>query len=142
MLATAVGFVETLPFKWKLGSSAFCNLFEIQIHYLFTPRSGAKPVCLPWPSIEKDSLRKIENLNNDENVVVTGWGRTSNNRFIESKKILRNKISQRHLLYLKTKTATDLCKEKLKDQADIDTDIQLCAGGEQGKQKFIVLIFP
>ena len=97
-----------------------------------TPRSGAKPVCLPWPSIEEEVLRDIENLNNDEKVVVTGWGRTTNRRRLENKKLIRNKIAEKHLLYLQTKTASDLCKEKLEGQADINTDIQLCAGGDEG----------
>ena len=94
-------------------------------------RSGAKPVCLPWPSIEEEPLRNIENLNNDENVVVTGWGRTSNRGYVEKIKLLKNKISEPHLLYLRTKTANDLCKQKLGRQ--INTDIQLCAGGDKGK---------
>ena len=74
-------------------------------------KSGAKPVCLPWPSTDKKLLKKIDNLNNGENVVITGWGRTSNNRRLETVKLINRKVAQPILQYLQTKTANDLCKE-------------------------------
>ena len=63
-------------------------------------------------------------------MVVSGWGRTSNKNRREFQKLIRNKIAVKKLQYLKTKTANDLCKEKISQ--DVNTDLQLCAGGEQG----------
>ena len=63
-------------------------------------------------------------------MVVSGWGRTSNKARREFQKLVRNKIAVKKLQYLKTKTANDLCKEKISQ--DVNTDLQLCAGGEQG----------
>ena len=98
------------------------------------PKPGAKPICLPWPGTEEETTTtkggKIADLNNGENVVVSGWGRTSNKNRIEFQKLIRNKIAVKKLQYLKTKTANDLCKEKISQ--DVNTDLQLCAGGEQG----------
>merc|ERR1711971_1273429 len=96
-------------------------------------KPGTKPICLPWPSTDEDiapTLEKIGDLNNGENVVVSGWGRTSNKNRREFQKLIRNKIAVKKLQYLKTKTANDLCKEKISQ--DVNTDLQLCAGGEQG----------
>ena len=51
-------------------------------------------------------------------MVVSGWGRTSNKLRQENRKLLRKKIAEPHLLYLQTKTANDLCKEKLPNGID------------------------
>ena len=102
------------------------------------PKPGAKPICLPWPGTEEETTpskgknkgKKIGDLNNGEKVVVSGWGRTSNKARREFIKLTRNKIAQKKLKYLETKTANDLCKEKISQ--DVNTDLQLCAGGDKG----------
>ena len=92
---------------------------------------GAKPVCLPWPSTEEEVLREIEGLNNGQKVVVTGWGRTSNKYWAQTNRIINNKVAVKHLLYLNTTTANDLCEQTVPTK--LDTDIQICAGGDEGK---------
>merc|ERR1712156_1081680 len=98
------------------------------------PKPGANPVCLPWPStIEetKETNEQIASLNNGDKVTVTGWGRTSNRNRDEVRKLVRNKVAKTRLQYLKTKTANELCKEKISQ--DIDTEKVLCAGGQKGE---------
>ena len=128
------------------------NLYESDFMYFkkagskAEPKPGAKPICLPWPGTEEETTpnkgknkgKKIGDLNNGEKVVVSGWGRTSNKARREFLKLARNKIAVKKLKYLKTKTANDLCKEKISQ--DVNTDLQLCAGGEQGNVNPITMV--
>ena len=78
------------------------------------------PVCLPWPSnLKDDLLDKIKGLEDGERVTVTGWGLSSLN------------VTEKYLQQLWTKTADNLCKEKISQ--DIDTTKLLCAGGDRGE---------
>ena len=73
----------------------------------------------------------IANLDNGEKVTITGWGRTPDRSKDKVKQSNRNKSEKRTLQYLRTKTANDLCKEKISQ--DIDTNKIICAGDDQGK---------
>ena len=85
------------------------------------PKPGAMPVCLPWPSnLKDDLLDKIKDLENGERVTVTGWGLSSLN------------VTEKYLQNRWTKTADNLCKEKISQ--DIDTTKVLCADGDRGER--------
>ena len=73
----------------------------------------------------------VKGLDNGDNVVVTGWGRTSNNFRRELTLLIRRNVAKKELQYLKTKTANNLCKEKISQ--DLDTTKVLCAGGDKGE---------
>lgn len=63
--------------------------------------------------------------------VVAGWGRTTNNYTVADDDFERNKVSVETLKFLKVPIANGKCGPG--DHFTIDPTIQLCAGGESGK---------
>ena len=84
--------------------------------------SSAQPICLPWSEILE--------LEDDTNVMVTGWGRTTNDATESQNIFLTHKVSSPTLQKLKIPIANEKCSEE--DFFTIDEKIQLCAGGKDG----------
>ena len=85
--------------------------------------SSAQPICLPWS-------KNLE-LTEDTNVLITGWGRTTNDAIENQKTFLQHKVSSETLQKLKIPIANEKCTED--NLFTINKRIQLCAGGKDGK---------
>ena len=88
--------------------------------------SSIIPICLPW--LENDPGR---NLAEGEELMFTGWGRTSNNGaesniYIRKNRVSSKKLQQVQLPYLSKDD------EKCTGTGFDVKDSQICAGGEKG----------
>lgn len=90
--------------------------------------SSITPVCLPW---SKDNFAR--NLKAGSDAVVTGWGRTTNDRKKALRKILRNRVQSKVLQRVTLPIAdVNFCKDADQAYGNIDATTQICAGGKKG----------
>ena len=88
--------------------------------------SAANPICLPW---SRESY--AYDIDDGDIARVAGWGRTREKAGNKKSRqdLLKLKVNVAHLQQLKVPIANDLCKRKFRG---IDTERQICAGGEDG----------
>ena len=87
--------------------------------------SAANPICLPW---SEDSLAYY--VEEGDKPTVAGWGRTrSRNSQNAQNQLRKDKVNVKHLQQVAVPIANDKCT---KPPFNIDTDRQICAGGERG----------
>merc|ERR1712079_677431 len=86
-----------------------------------------EPICLPW----SENLEFAWNLKEGQKSIGAGWGRTSNALKMSLKQLHRDKIHVNKLQYLQLPIANEKCSPE--DLFHIDPAIQICAGGEEGK---------
>ena len=88
--------------------------------------SSATPVCLPWSL--HDPGRSLED---NKKVMVSGWGAFRKFGIEFTRRYLQaNNVISKPLRKLKVSIANEKCKPG--DQITINSNIQLCAGGEKG----------
>jgi len=86
-----------------------------------------EPICLPWSK----NLEFAWNLKEGQKSIGAGWGRTSNALKMSLRQLHRDKIHVNNLQYLQLPIANEKCGPE--DLFHIDPAIQICAGGEEGK---------
>ena len=88
--------------------------------------SIAVPVCLPWPS--EDITEDIEA---EQRLIVTGWGRTSNKKNIADENLEKYQAASGTMIrdYLPV-IDEDTCK---KSSVSVNYSIQICAGAQRGR---------
>ena len=86
--------------------------------------SSIIPVCLPW--LENDPGR---NLAEGEELMFTGWGRTSNNAAVSNTNFRKNRVSSKKLQQVQLPY---LSKDDERCTGFDVKDSQICAGGEKG----------
>jgi len=90
--------------------------------------SAANPICLPWSEDNAEIAYFVEEGNR---ATVAGWGRTrSRNSQNAQNQLRKDKVNVKHLQQVKVPIANDKCT---KPPFNIDTERQICAGGERGK---------
>merc|ERR1712004_231066 len=90
--------------------------------------SAANPICLPWSEDNAEIAYYVEEGNR---ATVAGWGRTrSRNSQNAQNQLRKDKVNVKHLQQVAVPIANDKCT---KPPFNIDTDRQICAGGERGK---------
>ena len=88
--------------------------------------SNIEPICLPWRANSPG-----KNLDSESKATVTGWGRTTNNRFVANFQFFRNKVSTTKMLQAKVPLIDfETCSQTFQN---ILEDSTICAGGEDGK---------
>ena len=90
--------------------------------------SGVKPVCLPWSANDPGRV-----LTTEADLLVTGWGRVTNNRRINNQNLRLFKASTRTLKKLKVPAVSRNACDKIEIFKNLYTDLQICAGGVEGK---------
>ena len=90
--------------------------------------SAVSPICLPW---SRDNFARF--AEGGDQVLVTGWGRTSNNKRLSELNAIRHRAGSRILLKLKTPiVSVNECKKADPKFRDLDARTQMCAGAEEG----------
>ena len=90
--------------------------------------SGVKPVCLPWFANDPGRV-----LTTEADLLVTGWGRVTNNRRVNNQNLRLFKASTRTLKKLKVPAVSRKSCDKIEIFKNLNTDLQICAGGVEGK---------
>ena len=89
--------------------------------------STANPICLPWSEDTAEIAYYVEEGNR---ATVAGWGRTrSRNSQNAQNQLRKDKVNVKHLQQVQVPIANDKCT---RPPFNIDTDRQICAGGERG----------
>ena len=70
-------------------------------------------------------------LTDGDRMILTGWGRITNNRGQATAALSRFKVSTRTLRRLTVPMANNKCTSR--DAFNINTEKQMCAGGQKGK---------
>merc|ERR1711935_15042 len=101
---------------------------EVTLNSEDAKNSWVLPVCLPWA---KDSIYR-DQVADGEKATVAGWGRTvSRASTAANRRLIRNKVNVKVLQSLKVPIANGKCGPGA--AIEIDTNRQICAGGEKGK---------
>jgi len=87
--------------------------------------SNAMPVCLPWN--RNDPGR---GLSEGDRMIITGWGRITNNRRQATAALSKFRVSTRTLRKLTVPVANNECTSR--DAFNINRQKQMCAGGQEG----------
>ena len=89
--------------------------------------SGVTPVCLPWAANDPGRA-----LTTQADLLVTGWGRVTNNRRKANANFRRFKASTRTLKKLKVPAVSRKKCNEIEIFKNLNTDLQICAGGVEG----------
>lgn len=90
--------------------------------------SAVMPVCLPWSRNDPGRV-----LRANDKLIVTGWGRVTNNKRLSNKNYLDFRAATRILMRL---VVPGISRSKCADNPAfpaLNTDLQICAGAEAGK---------
>ena len=90
-------------------------------------KSGVVPVCIPWR--QNDPGRR---LTTRADLLVTGWGRVTNNPRINSNNYRRFGAGSRVLKKLKVPAISRRKCSEIEIFKNLNTDLQICAGGVEG----------
>merc|ERR1719189_984003 len=99
----------------------------IQLFDEDSTKSSISPICLPW---DEDSSARY--LFDGDVALVTGWGKTQTYLDYQNDRI----EGSTKLLKVKAKIADENCNNLIEEHLgnlDIDSKIQVCAGGVKGK---------
>lgn len=114
--------------KYKEGYDIALVRLDRPVTFVYTDaeNSNVAPVCLPWNTTDPG-----HNLRSPQKATVSGWGRVTNDRTITNKNYLEFSVSERLLQKVEVPTVTpEECKAVYPLS---NVNIQLCAGGEAGK---------
>ena len=95
-------------------------------------KSNVIPVCLPWKPEDPGNQ-----FHDDDKMLVTGWGRITNNRDFNRNNLLRFNVSTRTLQKLSLPIANNNCSTQYIVGKKFNFDTQFCAGGELRKYLFL-----
>ena len=88
-----------------------------------------RPICLPW-SKDSEKAEVAYNVQEGNKTTLAGWGRTrSKNSQNDQNQLIEDRFNVTHLQKVRVPIANDKCT---KPPFNIDTERQICAGGEQG----------
>jgi len=119
-------YEESPPF---FNDIALVRLDEAVPLFLENPKiSNIIPVCLPWKPEDPGNQ-----FHDDDKMLVTGWGRITNNRDFNRNNLLRFNVSTRTLQKLSLPIANNNCSTQYIVGKKFNFDTQFCAGGELRK---------
>ena len=90
--------------------------------------SGVVPVCIPWSANDPGRA-----LTTKADLLVTGWGRVTNNRRVNSQNYKRFRVATRTLKKLKVPAVSRKSCNQIDIFKNLNTDLQICAGGVVGE---------
>lgn len=110
--------------KTVLNDIALIRVSEKIPLYYYEGNSNVVPVCLPWK--QTDTGRKLF-AGND--LIVTGWGRTTNDNRQETNKLLQNQVSSTVLQKATIPAVGRATCDNEERFVNLNTTTHICAGG-------------
>ena len=98
----------------------------IPLHGNLDEKSNVIPICLPWRGQDRD-LR-------DRSVLVSGWGRTTNNPLISRQDFLSYQVSSKNLKKVKLDLMNPSQCSNARQYNNFQPQLQLCVGSLDGNK--------
>jgi hypothetical protein len=96
-------------------------------------KSSVSPVCLPW---KENAPGRV--LREDDELVVTGWGKTTNRAKISLENYRKFRAATRIMKKLTVPAISRSACENEPTFDALDSSLQLCAGGIPGRLKITI----